>query len=76
MLEPAAPGVFPQVDEQLDQLQRERAELLKRIDEDQEDLNELMAKHKALIAQVGAGAVGAGQHPPPPEGAWRALQPG
>ncbi|XP_075291120.1 unconventional myosin-XVIIIb isoform X2 [Opisthocomus hoazin] len=39
------------VDKQLDQLQRERAELLKRIDEDQEDLNELMAKHKALIAQ-------------------------
>ncbi|NXI40756.1 MY18B protein, partial [Galbula dea] len=39
------------VDEQLFQLQRERADLLKRIDEDQEDLNELMAKHKALIAQ-------------------------
>ncbi|NXW40067.1 MY18B protein, partial [Nyctiprogne leucopyga] len=39
------------VDEQLDQLQHERADLLKRIDEDQEDLNELMAKHKALIAQ-------------------------
>ncbi|NXX22262.1 MY18B protein, partial [Podargus strigoides] len=39
------------VDEQLEQLQHERADLLKRIDEDQEDLNELMAKHKALIAQ-------------------------
>ncbi|XP_075574530.1 unconventional myosin-XVIIIb [Pelecanus crispus] len=39
------------VDEQLCQLQHERADLLKRIDEDQEDLNELMAKHKALIAQ-------------------------
>ncbi|NXO57398.1 MY18B protein, partial [Aramus guarauna] len=39
------------VDEQLHQLQHERADLLKRIDEDQEDLNELMAKHKALIAQ-------------------------
>ncbi|XP_059683822.1 unconventional myosin-XVIIIb [Gavia stellata] len=39
------------VDEQLYQLQHERADLLKRIDEDQEDLNELMAKHKALIAQ-------------------------
>ncbi|NXW84993.1 MY18B protein, partial [Alopecoenas beccarii] len=38
-------------DEQLYQLQHERADLLKRIDEDQEDLNELMAKHKALIAQ-------------------------
>ncbi|KAK2522878.1 Myo18b, partial [Columba guinea] len=40
-----------EVDEQLYQLQHERADLLKRIDEDQEDLNELMAKHKALIAQ-------------------------
>ncbi|XP_023793617.1 unconventional myosin-XVIIIb [Cyanistes caeruleus] len=39
------------VDEQLVQLQHERADLLKRIDEDQEDLNELMEKHKALIAQ-------------------------
>ncbi|OCU01718.1 hypothetical protein XELAEV_180074941mg, partial [Xenopus laevis] len=38
-------------DEQLFQLQREKTELLKRIDEDQEDLNELMKKHKALIAQ-------------------------
>lgn len=45
-----------QVDEQLFQVQRERDDLLKRIDEDQEDLNELMEKHKALIAQVGAGA--------------------
>ncbi|KFO95843.1 Unconventional myosin-XVIIIb, partial [Calypte anna] len=49
--DPAAPWVLPQVDEQLGQLQHQRAELLKRIDEDQEDLNELMAKHKALIAQ-------------------------
>ncbi|XP_014800322.1 PREDICTED: unconventional myosin-XVIIIb isoform X2 [Calidris pugnax] len=39
------------VEEQLYQLQHERADLLKRIDEDQEDLNELMEKHKALIAQ-------------------------
>uniref|UniRef100_A0A8B9ICR7 Myosin XVIIIB n=1 Tax=Anser brachyrhynchus TaxID=132585 RepID=A0A8B9ICR7_9AVES len=38
-------------DEQLSQLQHERADLLRRIDEDQEDLNELMAKHKALVAQ-------------------------
>uniref|UniRef100_A0A8U8BYG6 Uncharacterized protein n=1 Tax=Geospiza parvula TaxID=87175 RepID=A0A8U8BYG6_GEOPR len=42
------------VDEQLFQLQHERADLLKRIDEDQEDLNELMEKHKALIAQSAA----------------------
>ncbi|NWR86363.1 MY18B protein, partial [Furnarius figulus] len=39
------------VDEQLFQLHHERADLLKRIEEDQEDLNELMEKHKALIAQ-------------------------
>ncbi|XP_075754995.1 unconventional myosin-XVIIIb isoform X3 [Pelodiscus sinensis] len=39
------------VEEQLYQLQHEKADLLKRIDEDQEDLNELMTKHKALIAQ-------------------------
>ncbi|XP_043833417.1 unconventional myosin-XVIIIb [Dromiciops gliroides] len=39
------------VDEQLYRLQLERADLLKRIDEDQEDLNELMKKHKELIAQ-------------------------
>ncbi|XP_043924418.1 unconventional myosin-XVIIIb isoform X2 [Protopterus annectens] len=39
------------VDEQLYQLQHERADLLKQIEEDQEDLNELMKKHKALIAQ-------------------------
>ncbi|XP_063769282.1 unconventional myosin-XVIIIb isoform X2 [Pseudophryne corroboree] len=38
-------------DEQLFQLQHEKTDLLKRIDEDQEDLNELMKKHKALIAQ-------------------------
>uniref|UniRef100_A0A8C8S369 Myosin XVIIIB n=1 Tax=Pelusios castaneus TaxID=367368 RepID=A0A8C8S369_9SAUR len=41
-------------DEQLYQLQHEKADLLKRIDEDQEDLNELMTKHKALIAQSAA----------------------
>ncbi|XP_067329690.1 unconventional myosin-XVIIIb isoform X1 [Anolis sagrei] len=39
------------MDEQLYQLQHEKADLLKRIDEDQEDLNDLMEKHKALIAQ-------------------------
>lgn len=45
----------PQADEQLIQMQHERDDLLRRVSEDQEDLNELMAKHKALIAQVGAG---------------------
>ncbi|KAM3874623.1 unconventional myosin-XVIIIb [Diretmus argenteus] len=39
------------VDEQLAQLQHEKVDLLKRLEEDQEDLNELMKKHKALIAQ-------------------------
>lgn len=51
-----------QVDEQLYQLQHEKADLLKRFEEDQEDLNELMAKHKALIAQVRGGR---GPLPPP-----------
>ncbi|CAB1332540.1 unnamed protein product [Coregonus sp. 'balchen'] len=40
-----------QVDEQVAQLQHENSDLLKRLEEDQEDLNELMKKHKALIAQ-------------------------
>uniref|UniRef100_A0A8C4TF98 Myosin XVIIIB n=1 Tax=Erpetoichthys calabaricus TaxID=27687 RepID=A0A8C4TF98_ERPCA len=39
------------VDEQLYQLQREKSDLLKRTEEDREDLNGLMLKHKALIAQ-------------------------
>ncbi|XP_036305331.1 unconventional myosin-XVIIIb isoform X1 [Pipistrellus kuhlii] len=42
------------VDEQLYRLQFERANLLKRIDEDQDDLNDLMQKHKDLIAQSAA----------------------
>ncbi|KAM8797638.1 unconventional myosin-XVIIIb [Eudromia elegans] len=42
------------LEEQLYQLQHERADLLRRLDEDQEDLNELMGKHKALIAQSAA----------------------
>ncbi|XP_055010119.1 unconventional myosin-XVIIIb [Boleophthalmus pectinirostris] len=39
------------VDEQLALLQHDKVDLLKRLEEDQEDLNELMKKHKALIAQ-------------------------
>uniref|UniRef100_A0A2K6RVK5 Myosin XVIIIB n=1 Tax=Rhinopithecus roxellana TaxID=61622 RepID=A0A2K6RVK5_RHIRO len=42
------------VDEQLYRLQFEKTDLLKRIDEDQDDLNELMQKHKDLIAQSAA----------------------
>ncbi|KAM3600297.1 uncharacterized protein V6R79_021043 [Siganus canaliculatus] len=38
-------------DEQLALLQHEKIELQKRVEEDQDDLNELMKKHKALIAQ-------------------------
>lgn len=40
------------MDEQLALLLHEKMDLLKRLEEDQEDLNELMKKHKALIAQV------------------------
>uniref|UniRef100_A0A3P8VRZ2 Myosin motor domain-containing protein n=1 Tax=Cynoglossus semilaevis TaxID=244447 RepID=A0A3P8VRZ2_CYNSE len=39
------------VDEQLALLQHEKTDLLKRLEEDQDDLNDLMEKHKALIAQ-------------------------
>ncbi|XP_047229414.1 unconventional myosin-XVIIIb-like isoform X1 [Girardinichthys multiradiatus] len=39
------------VEEQLALLQHEKMDLLKRLEEDQEDLNELMKKHKSLIAQ-------------------------
>nr|XP_030715701.1 unconventional myosin-XVIIIb [Globicephala melas] len=42
------------VDQQLYQLQFERADLLKHIEEDQDDLNDLMQKHKDLIAQSAA----------------------
>ncbi|XP_072332857.1 unconventional myosin-XVIIIb-like isoform X2 [Scyliorhinus torazame] len=38
-------------DEQLYELEHEKADLLKRLEEDQEDLNGLMKKHKDLIAQ-------------------------
>lgn len=40
------------MDENLALLQQEKVDLLKRLEEDQEDLNELMKKHKALIVQV------------------------
>ncbi|XP_028904971.1 unconventional myosin-XVIIIb [Ornithorhynchus anatinus] len=42
------------VEEQLYQLQHERADLLRRLDEDQEDLNDILTKHKNLIAQSAA----------------------
>uniref|UniRef100_A0A8C9P0Q3 Myosin XVIIIB n=1 Tax=Spermophilus dauricus TaxID=99837 RepID=A0A8C9P0Q3_SPEDA len=42
------------VDEQLHRLPLEKAGLLKRIDEDQDDLNALVQKHKDLIAQSAA----------------------
>ncbi|XP_078404099.1 myosin-XVIIIa isoform X3 [Cetorhinus maximus] len=39
------------LDEQLSRLQREKNELQSRLEEDQEDMNELMKKHKALVSQ-------------------------
>lgn len=41
-----------QLDEQLSRLQREKNDLQSRMEEDQEDMNELMKKHKAAVAQV------------------------
>ncbi|CDQ92536.1 unnamed protein product [Oncorhynchus mykiss] len=43
------------VDEQVVQLQHEKSDLLKRLEENQEDLDELLNKHKALIAQSSGG---------------------
>uniref|UniRef100_A0A3P8SDH8 Myosin XVIIIA n=1 Tax=Amphiprion percula TaxID=161767 RepID=A0A3P8SDH8_AMPPE len=40
------------LEEQLSRLQREKNDLQSRMEEDQEDLNELMKKHKAAVAQV------------------------
>lgn len=42
-----------QLEEQLSRLQREKNDLQSRMEEDQEDLNELMKKHKAAVSQVG-----------------------
>lgn len=42
------------MDEQVAQLQHDKSDLLKRLEEDQEDLNELMKKHKTLNAKVGS----------------------
>lgn len=44
--------VFVQLEEQLSRLQREKNEIQNRLEEDQEDMNELMKKHKAAVAQV------------------------
>ncbi|XP_077466716.1 myosin-XVIIIa isoform X2 [Stigmatopora argus] len=41
------------LDEQLSRLQREKNDFQTRMEEDQEDLNELMKKHKAAVAQSG-----------------------
>ncbi|KAF0038169.1 hypothetical protein F2P81_008653 [Scophthalmus maximus] len=40
------------LDEQLSRLQREKNDLQSRMEEDQEDMNELMKKHKAAVAQL------------------------
>lgn len=41
-----------QLDEQVSRLQREKNDTQSRMEEDQEDMNELMKKHKAAVAQV------------------------
>ena len=41
-----------QLEEQVSRLQREKNDLQSRMEEDQEDMNELMKKHKAAVAQV------------------------
>lgn len=44
--------IVVQLEEQLSRLQREKNDLQSRMEEDQEDMNELMKKHKAAVAQV------------------------
>lgn len=47
------PSLFVlQAEEQISRLQREKNDLQSRMEEDQEDMNELMKKHKAAVAQV------------------------
>lgn len=41
-----------QLEEQVSRLQREKNDLQSHMEEDQEDVNELMKKHKAAVAQV------------------------
>lgn len=41
-----------QLEEQVSRLQREKNDLQCRMEEEQEDVNELMKKHKAAVAQV------------------------
>lgn len=43
------------LEEQLSRLQREKNDLQSRMEEDQEDMNELMKKHKSAVAQVSVG---------------------
>lgn len=46
------PFHFLQLEEQVSRLQREKNDLQSRMEEDQEDMNELMKKHKAAVGQV------------------------
>lgn len=46
------PSAVLQLEEQVSRLQREKNDLQSRMEEDQEDMNELMKKHKAAVAQV------------------------
>ncbi|CAB1412741.1 unnamed protein product [Pleuronectes platessa] len=40
------------MEEQMSRVQREKNDVQSRMEEDQEDLNELMKKHKAAVSQV------------------------
>lgn len=52
MLRCFLPAFSFQLEEQLSRVQREKNDLQSRMEEDQEDMNELMKKHKAAVAQV------------------------
>lgn len=52
MLHCFPPDFSFQLEEQLSRVQREKNDLQSRMEEDQEDMNELMKKHKAAVAQV------------------------
>ena len=65
-------GGSPQLEEQLSRLQREKNEVQSRLEEDQEDMNELMKKHKAAVAQVRGEQQPRHPHPPiMPLSSWR-----
>lgn len=48
----SSPLPLSQLEEQVSRLQREKNDLQSRMEEDQEDMNELMKKHKSAVVQV------------------------